>query len=57
MGWFLRMALWVRNPPSAKRVYLVLAVAGLCLTLYAIDRVVGWPEWLTPNRVPGGRIQ
>ena len=57
MGWFLRMALWVRNPPSAKRVMLVLGVVAVCLALYAIDRLIGWPEWLTPNRVPGGRIQ
>jgi len=56
-GWFLRMALWVRNPPSAKRVQLVLVVVGVCLGLFALERVFGWPDWLTPNRVPGGGVQ
>lgn len=50
------MAMWARNPPSAQRVVLVLCVIGICLALYAIDRLFGWPEWLTPQRVPGGRI-
>ena len=53
---FLRMTRWARNPPSAKRVMFVLAVIAICLGLYAIERLVGWPDWLTPNRVPRGRI-
>ncbi|MEL6170372.1 MAG: hypothetical protein AAFR34_01205 [Pseudomonadota bacterium] len=56
MNWFLRMALWARNPPSTQRVILVLSVIGICLALYAVDRLFGWPEWLTPDRVPGGRL-
>ncbi len=56
LHWFLRMSQWARNPPSKERVMLVLAVIGICLTLYAVERWIGWPEWLTPNSVPGGRI-
>lgn len=56
MIWFVRMARWVRNPPSWGLVKLVLAVVALCLALYAVDRIWGWPDALTPDRVPGGRV-
>jgi len=55
--WFLRMARWARHPPSAGRVKLVLAVLLICIALFGIDYFFGWPDWLTPNRVPGGRIK
>ncbi len=44
----VRMAKWARRPPSEARVKLVLAVIVLCLLLFGLERVVGWPEWLTP---------
>lgn len=44
---FLRMAIWVRRPPSARRVLLVLGAIGLCVALFAIERWIGWPEALT----------
>lgn len=37
MIWLLRMAQWVRHPPSLSRVILVLVVVAACLGLYAID--------------------
>ncbi len=55
--WFLRMARWARHPPSARRVILVLSVIAICLALFGYEYFFGWPEWLTPNRVPGGRIR
>ena len=54
--WFLRMAQWVRNPPSMRTVLIVLAVIAACLVLFAVEWLVGWPEWLTPDHVPRGRI-
>jgi len=57
--WFLRMARWVRHPPSAARVRLVLGVIALCLALVAVERFIGWPDALTlPERggVPNLRI-
>ncbi len=48
--WLLRASRWARNPPSAKRVYLVLGVVAICLLLFAIERLFGWPAWLTPTR-------
>ena len=49
---FLRMARWARNPPSERRVILGLVVLGLCIALYAIERLVGWPDWLTVTPLP-----
>ncbi len=54
--WFLRMARWAKRPPSEARVKLVLGVIAVCLILFGIERVFGWPDWLTPDRVPRGRI-
>ncbi|MGH1577103.1 hypothetical protein [Planktotalea sp.] len=46
---FLRMATWVRRPPSAKRVKLILVVALICAAIVLIERYFGWPDALTPN--------
>ena len=51
LHWLLRMARWVRHPPSAGRVRLVLIVLALCLALYAVERWIGWPEALSPARL------
>jgi hypothetical protein len=53
MNWLLRMAVWARRPPSWQRVKLGLIVIGLCLALVAVERFVGWPDWLTTQG--GGR--
>jgi hypothetical protein len=49
--WFLRMAKWARNPPSAKRVKLVLVVIAICAAIIAAERIFGFPEWLEPASV------
>ncbi len=53
---FLRMALWARHPPSARRVIFVLSVIAMCIAVAAIEWLVGWPDWLIPNHVPRGRL-
>lgn len=55
--WLLRMAKWARHPPSARRVKLVLGIAGVCLALVAVERFVGWPDWLTLEAPPQGRFR
>jgi hypothetical protein len=50
-NWLMRMSLWVRNPPSPQRVKLVLAIVAICIALWGIEQVFGWPEALTPNRI------
>ena len=54
--WLLRASRWARRPPSAGRVKLVLAVLLLIGLLYGIESFWGWPDWLTVNRGPQGRI-
>lgn len=53
----MRMAKWARNPPSEKRVKLVLAVIALCLMLYGVERFIGWPDWLTVGEPLRGRFK
>jgi hypothetical protein len=54
MGWFLRMFMWVRNPPS-RNMRRVIAVVGVtAIVLVAWEYFFGWPEALTVNRIPRG---
>ena len=46
--WLLRASQWARNPPPARRVWLVLGVVALCLVLAGIERMVGG----TPQEAP-----
>lgn len=48
--WFLHMARWARNPPSAARVKLVLAVVALCLAVAGIEALGLWPDWASAAR-------
>ncbi|MEC7760527.1 MAG: hypothetical protein VX874_01285 [Pseudomonadota bacterium] len=56
MRHFFRMARWARNPPGARQVKLFVVVVVLCLVLVGIERFVGWPDWLTMENTPRGRI-
>lgn len=49
--WLVKMAMWVRNPPSPERVKLVFAVIALCLVIVGLEKLFGWPDWLTPGKV------
>jgi predicted acyltransferase len=55
--WFLRMARWAKKPPSEARVKMVLAIIAICLLIFGYEWLFGWPDWLTPNQVPRGRIK
>lgn len=50
--WLLRMAKWVRHPPSAARVRLVLGIVAASLVIFGIEYFWGWPEALTVNKIP-----
>lgn len=50
MGWFLRMARWVRHPPSPQHVKLVFGVIAIASLIYGFELIFGWPEELTPDR-------
>lgn len=48
--WFLRMSRMAHKRPSERKFKLVVGVIVFCLILYGIERVFGWPDWLTANR-------
>ena len=50
--WLLRMSKWARNPPSAKRVKLVIAIIAVAAVIYGIEWMGWWPDWATTERVP-----
>ena len=52
----IRMTKWARNPPGEKQVRLFFLVVAICLVLFGIDRIFGWPEWLTVDGTPSGKI-
>ena len=52
----LRMSKWARNPPSEKRVKLVIGIVVICLILFAIERWIGVPEWLQMERMRRPRL-
>ena len=51
---FLKMARIARHPPSRKTILLWNAVVGIALVLFGIERLIGWPDWLTVNSHRGG---
>jgi hypothetical protein len=50
----IRMMMWVRNPPSRNQQIAIAVVCGIGLTLVTVEWLVGWPDWLTAERVPRG---
>ncbi|MEQ3626529.1 MAG: hypothetical protein ABNH26_15025 [Celeribacter sp.] len=55
MFWLMRARRWVQNPPPMSRVLLVIAVIGICLALFAVERWIGLPEWMSADP-RGGRV-
>jgi hypothetical protein len=43
----LRMARRARKPASMTQVKFFFGILLVCLTLFAVERWVGWPEFLT----------
>jgi len=50
----LRMMLWVRNPPSRNQQIAIAVICGIGIGFAAIEWFVGWPDWLSAERVPRG---
>ena len=50
----MRMLLWLRHPPSRNQRIAIAVICGIGIAFAAIEWVFGWPEWLTPERVPRG---
>ena len=54
--WLLRASRWARNPPSAKRVKLVLAVIAACVAIAGMQHFGLWPDWATLDEGRAPRI-
>ncbi len=48
--WFLRASQWARNPPSARRVKLVLFVILVIVAIVVLEKLGWWPEWAQMER-------
>lgn len=48
----LRLVQWLRHPPSRGFVRILVAVVVASLLILGLERLFGWPEWLTVNRGP-----
>lgn len=48
----MRMAYWVRRPPSRARIIVMAAVVAIALACVLVEAVWGWPSWLTVGRTP-----
>jgi hypothetical protein len=51
MMWLLRMRRLLQHPPSKQRVILVLVVLAFCVAIVGVEKLWGWPDWLTVNKV------
>lgn len=47
-----RLAMWIRRPPSPRRMLIIAIVVATALAIAGIERYVGWPEALTVERLP-----
>lgn len=54
---FLKMAQWVRNPPSRQRQIIVAVVIGLCVLIYGMEQLFGLDELLPEPNNPKVRVK
>ena len=50
--WLMRAAIWVRKPPSPRKVKLFVGLVVVLLAIAFTEYYVGWPEWATMERRP-----
>lgn len=55
--WLLRASRWARRPPSARRVVLVLGIAGVALAIAGLQHFGWWPDWAVMERPRGIHLQ
>jgi len=49
-----RLAIWIRRPPSRRRLLIIAVTVAAALAIAGIERFVGWPDALRVERL--GRI-
>ena len=47
--WLLRMAKWVRRPPSMLQVKIAAVVIAIVIAIVVIDKLGFWPDWARVN--------
>lgn len=52
----MRAKRWAQNPPSAKRVKLVLWLIAGCLAIAGVEHFIGWPDWMTLDPAHRNRL-
>ncbi len=50
-NWLLRAVRWVRNPPSMRQALIFGGFIAVLIVIAAIERIFGWPDALTLERV------
>lgn len=50
--WLMRMSQWARNPPSPRKVKLVLGVIAVVVLIVGVEALGLWPGALTLDRPP-----
>ncbi|WP_157961533.1 hypothetical protein [Acuticoccus kandeliae] len=50
-GLLVRMAIWLRRPPSRRFILVAIVVLVAAALLYSIERLGHWPDWLTADRM------
>lgn len=50
--WLLRLTRWARRPPGRRLQIIVGTVLVAAILLWGIEHFFGWPEALTPERIP-----
>jgi hypothetical protein len=47
-----RLAMWIRRPPSPRKMLIIAVVVAAALAIAGIEKYVGWPDALTVERLP-----
>lgn len=51
--WLVRMARWVRHPPSMRQLYIVLTVVAVVVVIVTLEWAGLWPDWAQMERPRG----
>ena len=47
-----RLAIWIRRPPSRRRLLILAITLGAALAIAGIEKYVGWPDSMRVERMP-----
>ena len=52
MRLLIRLAQWLRQPPSRQTLWIMGIAVAASLLIFGVERLFGWPDWLTVDRGP-----